>query len=156
FDAIRAAKSSINLEYYIFEDVVSGGTHLGDLLIEKHQAGVAVNILYDSYGSDQKPPDFFARLKQAGLNVVAFNPLNPVTFNFRDHRKLLVVDGARTIVGGINLSTTYQSSAGSSGPGGPQFWRDTDMEIVGPAAAQLQPLFLRHWEEQKGPALAHD
>jgi cardiolipin synthase len=158
FAAMRAAKTSINLEYYIFEDVVSGGTHLGDLLIEKHQAGVAVNILYDSYGSAATKPEVFARLKQAGLNVVAFNPLNPVTFNFRDHRKILVVDGAQAIVGGINLSTTYQSSAGSSGANGkgPQFWRDTDMEIIGPASAQLQTLFLRHWEEQKGPALEHD
>jgi cardiolipin synthase len=156
FDAIRSAKTSINLEYYIFEDVESGGTKLGDLLIEKRRAGVAINILYDSYGSDQTKPDVFARLKDAGINVVAFNPLNPVTFNFRDHRKILVVDGVRAIVGGINLSTTYQSSAGSGGAKPGQYWRDTDMEIIGPAAAQLQALFLQHWDQQKGPALAHD
>jgi cardiolipin synthase A/B len=156
FDAIRSAKTSINLEYYIFEDVESGGARLGDLLIEKRRAGVAVNILYDSYGSNATKPDFFARLKDAGINVVAFNPLNPVTFNFRDHRKILVVDGGRAIVGGINLSTTYQSSAGSGGKQPGQHWRDTDMEIVGPAAAQLQTLFLQHWQQQNGPALEHD
>ena len=158
FAAMRAAKTSINLEYYIFEDVVSDGTQLGDLLIEKRRAGVAVNILYDSFGSSATKPEFFTRLKEAGINVVAFNPLNPVTFNFRDHRKILVVDGMRAIVGGINLSTTYQSSAGSGGADGKgaQFWRDTDLEIDGPAAAQLQTLFFEHWEQQKGPALSRD
>jgi cardiolipin synthase len=160
FDAIRIAKTSVNLEYYIFEDVVSGGEHLGDLLIAKRRAGVAVNILYDSYGSGATPPEFFQRLKAAGINVVEFNPVNPITLSFRDHRKILVADGARAIVGGINLSTTYQSSAGSSaGSGGnkpAQFWRDTDMEIDGPAAAQLQTLFLEQWQQQKGPPLEHD
>lgn len=155
FAAMRAARTSINLEYYIFEDVESDGAHLGDLLIQKRRAGVAVNILYDSFGSSATRAEFFTRLKDAGINVVAFNPLNPITFNFRDHRKILVVGGARAIVGGINLSTTYQSSAGSSGTQGkgPQYWRDTDLEIDGPAAAQLQTLFFEHWEQQKGPAL---
>lgn len=155
FAAMRAAKTSINLEYYIFEDVESDGAHLGDLLIQKRRDGVAVNILYDSFGSSATPPEYFTRLKDAGINVVAFNPLNPITFNFRDHRKILVVDGARAIVGGINLSTTYQSSAGSGGTQGkgPQYWRDTDLQIDGPAAAQLQTLFFEHWEQQKGPAL---
>lgn len=158
FAAMRAAKTSINLEYYIFEDVESDGARLGDLLIQKRRAGVAVNVLYDSFGSSATPPEFIARLKDAGINVVAFNPLNPITFNFRDHRKILVADGARAIVGGINLSTTYQSSAGSSGANGkgPGYWRDTDMEIDGPAAAQLQTLFFEHWEQQKGPALARE
>jgi cardiolipin synthase len=158
FAAIHAATSSINLEYYIVEDVVSGGEHLGDVLVAKHREGVAVNILYDSYGSNATPKEFFQRLRDAGIQVVEFNPFNPITFNFRDHRKILVADGRRAIVGGINLSTSYQSSgsgAGSGGAGGKPaaYWRDTDLEIDGPAAAELQKLFLKHWEEQKGPAL---
>jgi len=158
FAAMRAAKTSINLEYYIFEDVVSDAGHLGDLLIQKRQQGVAVNVLYDSYGSSATPPEFFRRLRDGGINVVEFNPVNPITFNFRDHRKILVVDGVHAIVGGINLSTTYQSSAGSGGTKGQpaQYWRDTDMQIDGPAAAQLQALFLEHWQQQKGPPLEHD
>ena len=152
FAAIHAAKTSINLEYYIAEDVASGGEQLGDLLIAKRGQGVAVNILYDSFGSSDTPKEFFQRLRDAGVAVVEFNPLNPITFNFRDHRKILVVDGSRAIVGGINLSTTYQSSAGSGGKTA-DYWRDTDMEIDGPAAAELQKLFLKHWQEQKGPAL---
>jgi cardiolipin synthase A/B len=157
FAVIKNAKATINLEYYIFEDVESDGEHLGDLLIAKRRQGVTVNIIYDSYGSSATPADFFKRLKDAGVNVVAFNPVNPLKLTNRDHRKMLVVDGARAIVGGINLSTDYQSSApGKSGgvenkPG--QHWRDTDLEIDGPAVAQLQTLFLEQWSKQKGPPL---
>jgi len=158
FAAIHGAKTSINLEYYIVEDVASGGEQLGDLLIAKRGQGVAVNILYDSFGSNATPKAFFQRLRDGGVQVVEFNPFNPITFNFRDHRKILVVDGVRAIVGGINLSTTYQSSGsgpGSGGAGGKPaaYWRDTDLQIDGPAAAELQKLFLKHWQEQKGPAL---
>jgi cardiolipin synthase len=155
FAAIRGARNNINLEYYILEDVESDGVHLSDLLIAKRQHGVAVNIIYDSFGSASTPPDFFRRLRDAGVNMVEYNPFNPVTFNFRDHRKMLVVDGAHVIVGGINLSTTYQTLAGSGGAGGkgPVYWRDTDLEIEGPVAAQLQALFFQHWEDQKGPPL---
>src|SRR6266702_2070418 len=77
FDAIRGARTSINLEYYILEDIASGDEHLGDLLIARKQQGVAVNILYDSFGSSATPPAFFQRLKDAGINVVEFNPLIP-------------------------------------------------------------------------------
>ncbi|HTC83567.1 MAG TPA: phospholipase D-like domain-containing protein [Rhizomicrobium sp.] len=155
FAAMRGAKTSINLEYYIMEDVESDALHLSDLLISKRQQGVAVNILYDSFGSNATPPEFFRRLRDAGVQIVEFNPFNPVTFNFRDHRKILVVDGEKAIVGGINLSTTYQSLAGSSGAGGKPapYWRDTDLEIEGPVVAQLQALFFEHWEGQKGPPL---
>jgi cardiolipin synthase A/B len=158
FAIMRDARTSINLEYYIFEDVTVDGKKLSDLLIAKRREGVAINVIYDSFGSNATPPEFFKRLRDAGVNIVEFNPLNPVTFNFRDHRKILVVDGMRAIVGGINLSTTYQTSAGSGGTKGQpaQFWRDTDMEIDGPAAAQLQVLFLEHWLQQKGPALANE
>jgi cardiolipin synthase A/B len=163
FSAIHAAKDHINLEYFIFEDIVSDGESLGDLLIEKQHAGVAVNIIYDSFGSSSTPPDFFDRLKAAGVTWVQFNPVNPLTAgisyspNDRDHRKILIVDGATAIVGGVNLSAAYQSSAlgKSSAPEGNFVgkWRDTDLEITGPVVAQLQKLFLDHWATQKGPQL---
>jgi cardiolipin synthase len=158
FAAIQGARTSINLEYYILEDIASGGEQLGDLLIAKRGQGVAVNILYDSYGSNATPKAFFQRLRDAGIQLVEFNPFNPVTFNFRDHRKILVVDGEKAIVGGINLSATYQSSGSGPGSGGAagrpgDYWRDTDLEIEGPVVAQLQTLFFEHWEGQKGPPL---
>ena len=164
FAAIRSAKRQVNLEYYIFEDVESGGVQLGDLLVAKRAEGVAVNVIYDSYGSGDTPKDYFTRLKQAGVNLVEFNPVNPLKArkhwspNDRDHRKILVVDGATAIVGGVNLSTAYQKNPlGKSGAGAGQaaeHWRDTDLEIVGPAVAQLQALFREHWEQQHGASLA--
>ena len=163
FEVIRAARHNINLEYFIFEDVKSGDQSLGDLLVEKRHQGVQINILYDSYGSLGTPQTFFDRLLKEGIQVVEFNPLNPLDAkklslapNDRDHRKILVADGAHAIVGGVNLSTTYMS--GPSNPlkaaEGPQLpWRDTDLQIDGPAVAQLQHLFIDHWGAQKGPDL---
>ena len=163
FKAIQGATRHINLEYYIFEDVENDGTQLGDLLIAKHQAGVAVNVIYDSYGSGSTATKFLDRLKEAGINLVSFNPVNPLeskvpySFNDRDHRKILIVDGKIAIIGGVNLSTAYQSNPiGKSGgpPGTTQDqWRDTDLQIEGPAVAELQRLFLDHWTRQKGPQL---
>jgi len=163
FRAIQGATNHINLEYYIFEDVESDGTRLGDLLIAKHQAGVAVNVIYDSYGSGSTSTIFLDRLKLAGINLVSFNPVDPLeskvpySFNDRDHRKILVVDGKNAIIGGVNLSTAYQSNPiGKSGgpPGSTQDqWRDTDLQIEGPTVAELQKLFLDHWTKQKGPPL---
>jgi cardiolipin synthase len=161
FAAIRAAKRHVNLEYFIFEDVESDGVQLSDLLLAKRREGVAVNIIYDSFGSGDTPKAFFEQLKQAGVNLVEYNPMNPLKAkkgyspNDRDHRKILVVDGASAIVGGVNLSTTYQPNPlGKSGnvPGQPAaHWRDTDLAITGPAVARLQTLFLEHWREQHGP-----
>jgi cardiolipin synthase len=162
FAAIQSARATVNLEYYIFEDVQSGGQHLGDLLIAKRQQGVAINIIYDAYGSAATPRDFFKRLTDAGIHVVEFNPitpLNPFRISNRDHRKILTVDGATAVVGGINLSATYEGGLAKSGgvPGKPdQHWRDTDLEIKGPVVAQLQTLFLTQWAQTGGAPLERE
>ena len=164
FAAIQGAKQQINLEYFIAEDIESDGVHLGDLLVAKRQAGIAVNLIYDSYGSQSTPAAFFDRLEAAGVKVVEYNPINPLDsrngydLNSRDHRKILVVDGALAIIGGVNLSATYESSPlANSSPPPPAtpavHWRDTDLQIAGPAVAALQALFLDHWRAQKGPAM---
>ncbi len=181
FEAIHAARHHVNLEYYTLEDVAQGGEHLGDLLIAKRQAGVAVNVIYDSYGSSNTPKEFFDRLRAAGINVVEFHPANPLDAvaggyspNDRDHRKILVVDGRVGIVGGVNLATYYQSKipgsdasapkADKSGapdasaapplaPEPPQVWRDLSLRIEGPAVAQLQRLFLGHWKSGGGETI---
>jgi cardiolipin synthase len=154
FAAIHGARDHVNLEYYIVQDVESDGEHLGDLLLAKRAAGLQVNIIYDSYGSNATPAAFFKRLKEGGINVVGFSSLNP---DDRDHRKILVVDGATAIVGGVNLDTGYevQPLAKSGGIEGKpsEFVRDTDLQIDGPVVAQLQKLFLEHWSDQKGPPL---
>lgn len=164
FDLIRGAQHHINLEYFIFEDVKSGDLSLGDLLVVKQHQGVQVTILYDSYGSIETPRIVFDRLAREGIHVMQFNPLNPLDArglayapNDRDHRKILVVDGAAAIVGGVNLSAAY-TSGGSNPTHAPAAtpalpWRDTDIQIEGPAVAQLQHLFLDHWLAQQGPDL---
>jgi cardiolipin synthase len=163
FAAIGGARHRIDLEYFIFENVESDGVHLLDLLLAKRRQGVTVNIIYDDYGSGDTPKDFFDQLKQAGVNLVEFNPINPLKAkagykpNSRDHRKILVVDGATAIVGGVNLATEYQSNpigkSGNSDEQVGQHWRDTDIQISGPAVVQLEALFADHWRAQHGPPL---
>lgn len=163
FEAIRAAQDHINLEYFIFEDVKVDELSLGDLLVTKHRQGVQINVIYDSYGSIDTPELFFDRLIKAGINVVQYHPFNPLDAvaggyspNARDHRKILVVDGKLAIVGGVNLSVAY-TSAGPGHPAKPEPpnlpWRDTDLQIEGPAVTALQHLFLDQWLGQQGPAI---
>ncbi len=163
FAAISAAKQRIDLEYYIFQDVESDGVHIGDLLLAKRRQGVTVNIIYDDFGSSITPGEFFDRLKAAGVSLVKFNPINPLKAkagykpNDRDHRKILVVDGTTAIVGGVNLATEYQTNpiAKSGNVEGQPIvrWRDTDIEVKGPAVSQLERLFVEHWRAQHGPVL---
>jgi cardiolipin synthase A/B len=162
FAAIRSAKHQVNLEYYITEDVVSDRERLSDLLIARRRAGVAVNVIYDSFGSMPTDHAFFDRLKSAGVKLLDFNPVVPIAArngyapNKRDHRKILVVDGSLAIVGGINLATSYESgrmSGSKQTSARPEYWRDTDLEIDGPAVGHLQRLFVDTWKKQKGPPL---
>ncbi|HEX4023611.1 MAG TPA: phospholipase D-like domain-containing protein [Steroidobacteraceae bacterium] len=118
FSAIRQAQHYLYLEYFILEDVHYGGETLGDLLIARQRQGVRIDIIYDAIGSFSTPDEFFQRLEAAGIHVRQFNPIDPLTaftLNDRDHRKILIADGATAIVGGVNLSTTYQSALPSSG-----------------------------------------
>ena len=175
FKAIAEARNHINLEYYTLEDVEFSGHKLSELLLEKRRAGVAVNIIYDSYGSSNTPGDFFKELESAGVNLLAFHPVNPLEAvaegyspNDRNHRKIMIVDGRVAIVGGVNLASYYQSKTpgDGSGPSGdaaeaeqapqkgePEDWRDMSIRIEGPAVAQLQGLFLGHWQSEGGPPL---
>lgn len=164
FAAMKSARRRIDLEYYIFENVESDGVHLVDLLLAKRAEGVAINIIYDDYGSGSTPDAFFDRLKAAGCHLVEYNPINPFKAkagwkpNSRDHRKILVVDGTTAIVGGINLATEYQSNpigkSGNSDEQAGMHWRDTDLIVTGPAVVQLEKLFEDHWNIQRGPPLA--
>ncbi len=158
FAAIKAARRNIYLEYYIFENVLSDNRHLVDLLTAKARAGVSVAVIYDSYGSIDTPQDVFDTLKSAGVEVLGFHPLTDVgSINDRDHRKILAVDNRTAIVGGVNLYTVYQAHphsriVASDGPS-PETWHDTDVEVDGPAAAELQQVFLTHWQDEQGPPL---
>jgi cardiolipin synthase len=163
FAAIQAAKHEVLLEYYIFEDVAIDGQKLGDLLVQKRKEGVQVAVIYDGFGSVDTPAAFFDQLQKAGVALLEFHPLNPLNArtayapNDRDHRKILVVDGTTAIVGGVNLYTAYQPHPHNrlipSNGGNPETWHDLDLEIQGPAARQLQQIFLDHWAAEQGPPL---
>jgi cardiolipin synthase len=160
--AIRQARQHINFETYIIEDD-EVGRRFADLLIEKRAQGVEINFLYDSVGSLKTPRSFFERMKEAGIRVVEFNPVNPLQaragwkVNHRDHRKLLVVDGRVAFLGGINISDVYFSGSSfqRSGAGGPgnSPWRDTHVQLEGPVVGELQKMFLRTWAQQRGEPL---
>ncbi|RZI44761.1 cardiolipin synthase B [Herbaspirillum sp. HC18] len=164
--AIGGARDHVNLESYIFEDDEVGRA-LADLLIRKRASGVKVNLIYDSVGSIGTPREFFDRLRAAGVNVLEFNPVNPAhaqgdwDINQRDHRKILVVDGRIAFTGGVNISKVYgKSSFLPSRRHDPPpkdakeaAWRDTHMQIEGPAAAEFQRMFLDTWQRKSGQAL---
>jgi len=161
FQAMEDARDHINLETFIIEDDETG-RRFSDLLLKKQAEGVQVNLIYDSRGSFSTPSPFFQRLRDAGIQVVAFNPVNPLKTRkswrlaHSDHRKILIVDGKVVFTGGVNISAVY--SSGRSGrqpekkPSIP--WRDTDVRIEGPVVAEFQKLFLDTWRSQKGPILS--
>jgi cardiolipin synthase len=156
FKALENAKDHINLESYIIEDDETG-RKFADLLLRKQREGVQVHIIYDSLGSMLSPDSFFQRLRDEGIQVVAFNPLNPLAgekkwgLTHRDHRKILIVDGKVAIIGGVNISKVYSSTPFKRGKNEkvPIHWRDTDIQIEGPAVAELQKLFLDTWMMQR-------
>ncbi|MGE5525582.1 MAG: phospholipase D-like domain-containing protein, partial [Rhodospirillaceae bacterium] len=154
FEAMQNARDHINVEFYIIEDDAEG-RRFSDLLIAKRQQGVAVHLIYDSVGSLNTPVEFFERLRAAGVQVLQFNPVNPLEarrgwrVNNRDHRKMVIVDGRVAFMGGINISNVYSSSSSARrrGSGSAPFpgsdqphpapddpgWRDTNVRIAGPA-----------------------
>lgn len=166
FASIESAKDHINMETFIIEDDEIG-QRFAELLISKQRSGVQVNLIYDSVGSINTPEAFFNALKEVGVNVLEFNPINPLNMrkswqvNQRDHRKLLIVDGQIAFVGGINISSVY--SSGSFGQGSSskskstkdkQPWRDTHLRMAGPVVSEFQKLFMATWSQQKGESLA--
>ncbi len=161
FQALEKAQDHINLESYIIEDDEIG-REFADLLLKKQAEGVQVHLLYDSVGSMYTPAAFFQRLRDGGVQVVEFNPINPMEARGewrlaqRDHRKILLVDGKIAIIGGINISKVYSSNPfhRKQNEQAPIHWRDTDVQIEGPAVAEFQKLFFATWLKQKGPRVS--
>jgi cardiolipin synthase len=166
FAAIRAAKNSINLETCIFDDDESG-RQFTTLLLERQAAGVQVNVIHDSVGGITTPAAFYDRLRAGGVQLLEFNPVNPLTgnkkawpLNNRDHRRQLVVDGRIAFTGGVNISDSYASAPigrrarkQHAQPAQPVAgWRDTHLRIEGPVAAEFQRLFMNTWHARwRGP-----
>lgn len=152
FDAMARARSHINLETYILAEGEIAD-RLAALLEKKVADGVHVHLMYDSVGSLGTPREYFERLKQAGVKVCEFNPVQDVEkINNRNHRKMLVVDGEIAFTGGINVSQAYASSSlwarRKPGKETKEGWRDTQVGVEGPAVAQFQRVWLDMWALQ--------
>jgi cardiolipin synthase A/B len=142
FSAIEQANSYILVQYYIFKSDKLG-QQFKKLLIDKAQQGVKVYVLYDDVGSFWLPRKFVWDMRRAGIRVSRFQPLTSLNrafrLNFRNHRKLVVIDGRQAFLGGLNIGNEYHDG----GPGRP--WRDTQVAITGPAVQHLEKIFLEDW-----------
>ncbi|WNY29363.1 Major cardiolipin synthase ClsA [Methanimicrococcus stummii] len=139
---IRGAKHHVHMEYYIIRDDPLG-RRIMKALTEKAAEGVVVRVLFDAVGVHKIGPDFYKDLKNAGGKVyIQFPLLVPfinTRINYRNHRKILVVDGATGLIGGFNIGEEYLGK----GPLG--YWRDTHLKICGGAVASLQKRFIKDW-----------
>jgi cardiolipin synthase len=168
--SIGQARRYVHMETYIFDDDAEG-SRFAEALISARNRGAEVSLMVDAVGTIKTPDALFARLRDAGVQVAIFNPVNPVRAragwspNQRNHRKVLVVDGKVGYLGGINVSSVYESSPGAGSGSGPGSgagkadapaagdaqaapWRDTHLRIEGPAVAQLEAVIRAGWESQ--------
>lgn len=140
---LRAAKKSIYLQYYIFENDTIGH-EVAEILKQKAAEGVKVRVIYDHVGSFHVASDFFKSLNKAGVEAYPFFKVTFVAIgskvNWRNHRKIVVIDGSVGYIGGMNIADRYVD-------GGKRFnlWRDCHLRIEGPAIAALHFSFARDW-----------
>jgi cardiolipin synthase A/B len=141
---ISEAKRHIHIEYYIYEDDEIGGT-IERLLIKKAAEGVAVRFIYDDFGSRPIRRKLVKRLRTGGVPAFPFHKVLLWAFanrlNYRNHRKIIVIDGTVGFVGGVNVSDKYINSPGTKNV----FWRDTHLKIEGAGVLELQHIFLSDW-----------
>lgn len=142
-DAIHTATRHVHLEFFIFQPDESGRRFLA-ALTEAARRGVEVRFLYDAVGSYVLSSKLHRELRAAGGKVAAFlpilNPLYRMRINLRNHRKILVADGRTAFTGGLNIGDEYLGKDRHFGP-----WRDTHMQIDGPAVESLQRVFIEDW-----------
>lgn len=143
FDALRAAKRYIFIETYIIRSDQLG-RRFRDVLIEQARAGVRIHLIFDGLGSSWLPSEYITELEQAGVCVGRFSTRKSwqdfFQLNFRNHRKIVLVDGLVAFVGGHNIGDEYLGRSRRFG-----HWRDTHVRIEGPAAIAIQHAFLADW-----------
>ena len=142
FHDIETAKHHIHVEYYVFEDDKIG-KKVRDALIKKALEGVEVRVIYDSFGSRKAKRVFFEEFRKAGIEVEPFLklvlPKLTSRLNFRNHRKIIVIDGQIGYVGGMNIADRYIDGLKWG------TWRDTHVRIEGKGVQGLQSIFLIDW-----------
>ena len=148
--AIRSARRSINYAQYVFEDG-QPAKDIAEALAERCRAGVKVNVLLDAVGALGMPTEHRAVMTEAGCRVEYYRPLSPFTIdrvNYRNHRRILVVDGVVGVTGGSGISGKWSGNGRREG-----HWRDTDIRLEGPVVEQLQGAFAENWLEATGVAI---
>ncbi|SEB54637.1 cardiolipin synthase [Pseudomonas jessenii] len=143
FDAIGQAKEAVLIQFFIVHDDRLG-QRLQTLLLKKAAEGVAIYLLYDRIGSHSLPNGYVQALRDGGVEVKAFGPrngwFNRFQVNFRNHRKIVVVDGILGFVGGHNVGDEYMGEKPPLAP-----WRDTHVQVRGPVVACMQESFAEDW-----------
>lgn len=138
-EAMKGAKQHIHLQSYILEDD-KVGNYFKDIMIEKAKEGVEVRLMYDGFGSRKLSKKFLSQLSDAGVELLDFSPFKlfflPPLVNYRNHRKILVVDSTIGFLGGVNIADRYFD--GGSFPE----WRDTHIKVTGDSVISLQASFL--------------
>jgi cardiolipin synthase len=148
--AIRGAKKTINLEFYIYWDGQIGRM-FAEALAERSRAGVKVNVILDAVGSAQMSHDLTDFMERNGVSVEWYHRLRWYTLsrvNHRTHRKLLVVDGEVGFCGGMGIADEWQGDADTK-----DHWRETVVRIEGPVVTQMQFAFLDNWVKSRGELL---
>jgi cardiolipin synthase len=144
FDDMRKAKHHLHVEFYIVDDD-DIGNEFKQILIEKAQEGVQVRFCYDDVGSRKLPLRFINELKAAGVEVYPFMrvffPYLTSKVNFRNHRKIVVIDGVTGYFGGINIADRYTNRKPEL-----KYWRDTHLRLHGEAVKYLQMQFMLNWK----------
>lgn len=142
-DAMRNAKHHIHLEYYIYENDKIGN-EIADILIEKARDGVEVRFIYDDFGSRSIRKNLVPKLRENGVEAHAFYKIIFIylanRLNYRNHRKIAIIDGEKAFIGGINVSDKYINKEENE-----VFWRDTHVMIEGEAVWHLQKIFFGDW-----------
>ena len=144
FQDIANAKHFIHIQYYIFRDDKLG-TELMKLLADKAKEGLEVHVIYDGMGNYLNKPKFKRILTDAGGKLRIFLPPRGVRVNFRNHRKIAIIDGAIGYVGGLNIGNEYIGKKKKFG-----FWRDTHIRVYGNAVKDLELRFIMDWNSTKG------
>ncbi|MEJ8776990.1 cardiolipin synthase [Pseudogracilibacillus sp. ICA-222130] len=151
---LENAKNHIHLLYYIIrQDQL--GTKIADVLIQKAREGVEVRFLYDDMGSRGLSKKFLQRLERENIQVGAFFPpkVGKINFkvNFRNHRKLAIIDGEVGYIGGFNIGDEYLGHSEKFG-----YWRDTHLRVRGHAVRMMQTRFILDWNQASRNHVLYD
>lgn len=150
-EALEKAQKFIHLEYYIFDEDRTG-RRVKDALIRKAKEGVNVRIIFDDFGSHGLWKTFVDEFRENGVEIFPFYRIHFVflanRINYRDHRKVVIIDGVTGFIGGINIADRYVNGLVDD-----KFWRDTHVKIEGRAVLALQYHFLSNWNFCSGQSL---